>query len=87
MTSAATTRLSSKGQVVIPERVRDQLRLRPGTEFVVVGSGDAIVLKMVQAPVLRDFDALIRRARRQARQAGIKPSDVRAAVARARKCR
>jgi AbrB family looped-hinge helix DNA binding protein len=87
MTTATTTRLSSKGQVVIPERIRQELHLRTGTEFVVVGSGDAIVLKTVQPPALRDVSALIRKARRQALQAGLKPADVRAAVARARKCR
>jgi AbrB family looped-hinge helix DNA binding protein len=44
MASVATTKLSSKGQVVIPEEVRNQLGLKTGDQFVVVGEGDAVVL-------------------------------------------
>ena len=37
MEALATTRLSSKGQVVIPEEVRTRLGLKAGVQFVVVG--------------------------------------------------
>ncbi len=37
MESLATTKLSSKGQVVIPEEIRLRLGLKEGTQFVVVG--------------------------------------------------
>ena len=37
MKAVTTTRLSSKGQVVIPEAIRRRLRLDPGAEFVVLG--------------------------------------------------
>ena len=40
MTSIATTRLSSKGQIVIPEEVRKALGLEPGAQFVVMGADD-----------------------------------------------
>ncbi len=39
-----TTTLSSKGQVVLPRRVRSRLGLQPGTQFEVRTSGDAIML-------------------------------------------
>ena len=41
MSSIATTRLSSKGQIVIPEEVGNELDLEPGAQFVVMGEGDA----------------------------------------------
>jgi AbrB family looped-hinge helix DNA binding protein len=47
MSEAATTRMSSKGQVVIPERIRAKLGLEPGVELVVIGEGDTIVLKRI----------------------------------------
>lgn len=87
MGSLATTRLSSKGQVVIPEEIRRRLGLHEGTEFVVLGEGDVVILKSIAPPSMAEFDELVRRARRAARDAGMKASDVRRAVARARSTR
>ncbi|HEX9742278.1 MAG TPA: AbrB/MazE/SpoVT family DNA-binding domain-containing protein [Nitrospiraceae bacterium] len=84
MSNIATTRMSSKGQVVIPEEIRKKLGLKPGDQFVVVGGKDALVLKSISAPSLEDFDELIAEASRQARRAGLKRSDITAAVARVR---
>jgi AbrB family looped-hinge helix DNA binding protein len=39
-----TTILSSKGQVVLPLRVRSKLGLQPGTKFEVSTSGETVVL-------------------------------------------
>ena len=38
------TRLSSKGQVVIPRAVRERLKLEPGQQFTVVARGDQLTL-------------------------------------------
>ena len=40
-----TTRLSSKGQVVIPQEIRERLRWQPGQELEVEDQGHAVVLK------------------------------------------
>ena len=72
MSSIATTRMSSKGQVVIPEEIRRKLGLKPGDQFVVVGGKDALVLKSISALSLEDYDELIAEASRQARRAGLK---------------
>lgn len=84
MEGLATTRMSSKGQVVIPEEVRNRLGLKAGMQFVVVGNRDAVILKAISAPSVKEFNDLIGQARRQARRAGLKKSDVEAAVARVR---
>lgn len=76
----ATTRMSSKGQVVIPEEIRDRLALEPGTQFVVIGEGDAVILKVLQAPAMAEFDDLVQRARKAAKRAGMKKSDIDQAV-------
>jgi AbrB family looped-hinge helix DNA binding protein len=85
METLATTRLSSKGQVVIPEDVRRRLGLAPGTQFVVVGRDDVVILKTITRPTMGDFDALIRTARRQAKTAGLRRSDIAAAIATTRR--
>ena len=84
MSAVATTKMSSKGQVVIPEEIRDRLGVKPGARFVVVGDKDVVVLKAVGTPSLEEFDELISSARAQARSAGLKRSDIAAAVARVR---
>ena len=84
MEALATTRLSSKGQVVIPEEVRKRLGLKAGVQFVVVGEGDVVVLKVVTPPSRSEFGDLLSRARRQARKAGMKRADVDAAVKKVR---
>ncbi len=80
MSTSATTKMSSKGQVVIPEEIRNALGLKAGSRFVVVGEGDAVILKLITPPSMSDFDEIIQEARRQARQAGMKRSDVAAAL-------
>ena len=71
MKASATTKMSSKGQVVIPEEVRNALGLKTGSKFVVVGEGDVVILKVVTPPTMSEFDDIIQEARRQARQAGM----------------
>ena len=87
MTSVATTKLSSKGQVVIPEEIRERLGLKEGTQFIVVSERDVVILKSVQPPAMGEFDELVGKARSSARSAGLKPADVRRAVKRARATR
>ena len=85
MSLLATTRMSSKGQVVIPEAIRQELGLEAGAQFVVVGGRDAIILKSISQPSPTEFRALLKTARQQARKAGMKKSDVEAAVRKVRK--
>jgi AbrB family looped-hinge helix DNA binding protein len=40
-----TTRLSSKGQIIIPKAVREAHLWQPGQEFLVVDTGDGILLQ------------------------------------------
>jgi AbrB family looped-hinge helix DNA binding protein len=84
METIATTRMSSKGQIVIPETIRKRLNLNAGAQFVVVGEGDVVILKAISAPGMESFDALIQEARQQAKAAGLDRADVSRAVSKAR---
>ena len=64
MSKAATTKMSSKGQVVIPEDIRKRLKLKPGAQFVVVGDKDVVILKNISPPAIDDFPELIAEARK-----------------------
>ena len=85
MTTPSTTKMSSKGQVVIPETIRKRLGLQPGDQFVVVASKDAVILKAIATPTMDEFDELLAEARKQARRAGLERSDVADALAAARR--
>lgn len=84
MVNAATTKMSSKGQVVIPEDIRKRLKLKTGSQFVVMGENDVVILKTVKPPSMAEFDKLITKARIQGKKAGLKQSDITAAIAKAR---
>lgn len=40
-----TTKLSSKGQIIIPKWLRDIYRWETGLEFVVIDTGEGVLLK------------------------------------------
>lgn len=87
MSSAATTTLSSKGQVVIPEEIRQRLGLKAGAQFVVVADRDVVIFKVLEPPALSEFAALAVQARKVAKRAGLRRADLVKAVVRARRAR
>jgi AbrB family looped-hinge helix DNA binding protein len=84
MGNVATTKMSSKGQVVIPEDIRKRLNLKAGSQFVVMGEEDVVILKAIAPPSMEEFDSLIADARSQAKRTGLKRSDIKAAVTKVR---
>lgn len=84
MANLATTKMSSKGQIVIPEDIRKRLNLKAGAQFVVVGENDVVILKAISPPAMSEFDTLVAEARRQGEEAGLKQTDITAAIAKVR---
>ena len=80
----ATTKMSSKGQVVIPEAIRKMLGLENGCQFVVLGEKDAVILKTISAPSKKEFASLLAKARKAAKAAGLEPGDVSDAIVKVR---
>ena len=72
---------------MIPERIREQLCLEPGAEFVVIAKDDVLVFQRLSSPSWEQFDSLVREARRQARIAGLTIRDVKRATAKVRNAR
>ena len=68
MRSPFTTRISSRGQVVIPEPIRKALAIEDGTSFLVLAQNDTIVLHRLQEPPWQFFDAMVKQAEKQGRQ-------------------
>jgi AbrB family looped-hinge helix DNA binding protein len=53
----SSAKLSTKGQIVIPKKVRDELGLEPGDPLAIAVSGDRIVLrKITLSDLLQDSE-------------------------------
>jgi len=84
MQNLDVTRMSAKGQVVIPGDIRQALSLAPGTKFIVAGEGDTVILKRIGPPMFAEVDKLFADSRKFAKQAGLRKSDVKKAIKRTR---
>ena len=75
-----TTKMSSRGQIVIPQDIRQKLHAEEGTIFAVVGTKDAVVLKKIGTPskdvLIRELGAIAKEGRKKLEAKGIKESDI-----------
>lgn len=85
MTKFEVTTITSRGQVVIPQAIREDLRISPGNKFVVIGTGDTIILKKMEMPSMGDLKKLLARTRSETRKKGVKPSATAKAINGVRK--
>lgn len=59
MSEPEITTISEKGQVIIPQKLRDMLGLTPETKLLVYGYGDTIIMKRLELPdVERELETL-----------------------------
>ncbi|MBI3412743.1 MAG: AbrB/MazE/SpoVT family DNA-binding domain-containing protein [Candidatus Aenigmarchaeota archaeon] len=70
------TTTSPKGQVVIPQEIRQQMKIQSGTKFAVYGRGDTIIFKKVELPTVKDFEKLAKFGRAFAKKKKITEKDV-----------
>jgi len=84
MSDVAITKLSSKGQVVIPKSLREVLGFREGEVFAMFGEGDTIVLKRLDIPSSDEFSELLKWGEDFAKRNRIKKEDVLKAIAESR---
>lgn len=82
MEIAETTSLSSRGQIVIPQSLRDKLNLKEGEKFFIAGDDDTIVLRKLEQP---SIDDLLSKIRAKVKATGITPADVEKAIRASRK--
>jgi len=80
--SVVTIKLSSKGQIVIPKEIRDELHWEAGTQLSLVATGSGVSLKAISAKTGRNLGALIGMLKHDGSPISIeelcKPVDVRA---------
>ena len=69
------TRVSSRGQVVIPRELREEANLNEGDKLMVYGNGETIVLKRIE-PSIKEFEKLASFGKKFAAKKCIKKSEV-----------
>ena len=84
MDKIEVTRLSSKGQIVLPQGVRHKLHLEEGARFVVIASGDTVVLKKLEVPSLAGAQALLYKSRVYAKKTRLSDKYLKESIRRAR---
>ena len=53
-TTIEVTRMSSKGQLVLPKSIRKKLDIKKGTLFALKAKGKVIMLKEIANPILKE---------------------------------
>lgn len=76
MINSEVTTLSSRGQVVIPEKIRKQMGLKDGAKLMVITDGTNLLLKPIKEPKIESFKKLIEESRKIAKREKIKKSDL-----------
>ena len=84
-----TTKMSSRGQIVIPQDIRKELHAKEGAVFAVIGSKDTIILKRIETPskedLIKELKGIAKEGRKRLERKGLKESDVHKAVERSRR--
>lgn len=74
------TKITSKGQVVIPQEIREEKRIKEGERFLIYSSDDSIILKRVRkleaSKNLREFENVFKSMWKTAKARGITKKDV-----------
>lgn len=69
------SRISSKGQVVIPKDIRDRLRLEPGTPLEIIETADSVTFRRVSPIQKLTFDEATARIRERINFTGPRYTD------------
>lgn len=83
------TKMTSKGQVVIPQDIREEKNLKEGEKFLVYDTDDSIVLKRVsnmeESKDIKEFEDLFSKTWKIAESKGITKKDVEDEIKKHRK--
>ena len=75
-----TTKMSSKGQIVLPRKVRENVDAGEGTLFTIISHKDVIILKKIKTlskeQLVKDLEGIAKEGKKRAEKLGIKESDI-----------
>ncbi|MEM3551279.1 MAG: AbrB/MazE/SpoVT family DNA-binding domain-containing protein [Candidatus Bathyarchaeia archaeon] len=81
MVEASTTKVSSKGQIVIPANVRKAASLKKGEKILAIAIDDTVILKKI---LDKSFEEAMKPVWSKVRQLGLSEEDISAFIEEAR---
>lgn len=81
------TSVSSRGQVVLPVSIRNEMNLQPGAKLMVISDGESILLKPIVLPDVAQMQLMLAETQTWAEEVGLTEDDINDAIktVRARK--
>lgn len=70
------TKISSKGQIVIPKDIRERLKVKEGNLFVVTNQDDSICLKKIEPPKIKTWSEVTKPFREFAKKSKFTEDDL-----------
>jgi len=71
------SRISEKGQIVIPNSLRRKMKIKKSDQFMVFGEKNTIILKKIEkAAVSKTFDNISKSLRKSAKESGFSRNDL-----------
>ncbi|NMG83500.1 MAG: AbrB family transcriptional regulator [Methanosarcinales archaeon] len=80
LSEVVLTKMSSKGQIVIPKRLRDIFGYNKGEIFAMIGNEDTLILKKVAVPSSDELERLFKWGEEFTKRKRIKKEDVLKAI-------
>ena len=75
-----TTKMSSRGQVVIPQSIREEMHAAEGTLFAIIANKNTIVLKKIETPskamLIKELESIAKEGKKRLENKGINESDI-----------
>ena len=84
MDDVEVVKMSDKGQLVVPQGIRNQSHLSPGERFIAFPVPDGVLFKKLELPKI-NFEELAKEITHQFKNKNVKAADVKEAVQWARK--
>jgi len=70
------TKISSRGQIVIPQEIREKLQLEEGNLILISDQDNAICLKKIELPELKSWEEVTKPFREAAKKTNFSKEDL-----------
>lgn len=70
------TKISSKGQIVIPSEIRERMKVKEGNLFIVTQNEDSICLKKIELPKVKTWNEVTKPFRDAAKKSNFTKEDL-----------